>query len=165
MSTLTLIVLARAIHVLAGVAWVGAVFVLAVIVQPIGARHGAEGAARWTGMVAMRTLNWVAVTATLTVLSGIYLFAAVHGGDHSAGGIVLMVGAVAALLALVAGFGVGRPAAVKVSKLLAGPQSADAAARIAALRRRVVLAVRTAAGLLAVAAVAMAVFRYATAFV
>src|SRR5882724_6235293 len=105
MSTLSLIVVARAIHVLAGVAWAGAVFLLALVVLPVGAQYGAEGASRWTGLISGRTLVLVAVAATLTVLSGMVLFAVAHGDDHSPGGVVLMVGAAAALLALVAGFG------------------------------------------------------------
>jgi uncharacterized membrane protein len=54
MLNIELITLARAVHVLAGVAWAGATFLLAAVIVPIAARHGAEGAGRWTGIIARR---------------------------------------------------------------------------------------------------------------
>jgi uncharacterized membrane protein len=54
MTTAVLILLARVAHVLAGIVWAGAVFMMTWVVLPIAARHGAEGAGRWVGMIGRR---------------------------------------------------------------------------------------------------------------
>jgi uncharacterized membrane protein len=170
MSNVELIVLARAVHVLAGVIWAGATFILAAVVVPIAARHGAEGAGRWTGMIARRVGPMSGISALLTVVSGIYLFVALHPDDSSAAGLVLKVGAVAALLSFAVGFLVGRPAGQKLVKL--SEQNSPAAApspevmrQMSGLRQRAVLSSRLTAGLLGIAVLSMAVFRYAEAMI
>jgi hypothetical protein len=47
MSTLALILLARAVHVLGGVFWAGSTLLMTWVVFPIGARHAAQGGASW----------------------------------------------------------------------------------------------------------------------
>jgi uncharacterized membrane protein len=120
MSDFTFIVLARAIHVMAGVTWAGAAFILAMVVIPLAAQHGAEGAGRWLSLVARRAGTFMGISALLTVVSGIYLFAILHSRDASAGGLVLKSGAAAALLALAIGLLVARPAGQKLAKLHEG---------------------------------------------
>jgi uncharacterized membrane protein len=167
MFDISFIVLARAIHVMAGVAWAGATFMLASAVVPLAARYGAEGAGRWLGMVARRAGFASMIAAILTVLSGIYLFAAVHAHDDSINAVVLKAGAAAALLSMGVGLLVGRPAGQKLEKLqqasAGGTPSADAQAQIAQLYKRLTMSARAAAGLLGLAVLAMAVFRYAAA--
>jgi uncharacterized membrane protein len=170
MSQIDLIVLARAVHVIAGVAWAGATFMLASIIVPIGIRHAAEGAGRWMGLVARRAGVASMIAAILTVLSGIYLFAVLHSQDASNGALVLKTGAAAALLSIVVGLVFARPAGIELGRLqqtlAAGsalPQ--DTLQRIEKLRRRQIVGVRAAAALVGVAVLAMAVFRYATAIV
>lgn len=168
MSELSFIVLARAIHVMAGVAWAGSTFVMAGVVIPLMSKHGAEGAGRWLSLVAGRAGRASMVTALLTVLSGIYLFATLHPHDDSASGLVLKAGAVASLLALALGLLVGRPAGLGMARLQqqlpAGtPPTAELLRQIAALRLRATLSARFAAGLLGAGVLAMAVFRYAAA--
>ena len=168
MSTLALIVLARAIHVIAGVAWAGATFVLATVVVPMGNRYSAEGAGRWTGMIAGKVGPMSGIAALLTVASGVYLFAVLHPQDSSASGLVLKCGAAAALLSLAIGFLLGRPTGIALGRLneqratTAAP-AADLLERMAKLRRRAALSSRLAAALLGVAVLSMAVFRYAQA--
>jgi uncharacterized membrane protein len=168
MSYFMFIVLARAIHVMAGVAWAGAAFILALVIVPLIARHGAEGAGRRLGLVARRSGMLSGVAALLTVLSGIYLFVALHPHDRSAGGLILMSGAAAALLSMAVGALVGRPAGQRLAKLHdARPDGAapspEAIREQARLRARATLSARVAAGLLGLAVLAMAVFRYASA--
>lgn len=168
MHDLTFIVLARAIHVMAGVAWAGATFMLAGVVLPLAMQHGAEGAGRWLGLVAQRAGKAIGISALLTVLSGIYLFAALHPHDDSASGLVLKAGALAALLALAVGILAGRPAGQRMAKLQEALSSGtspspEAMREMASLRKRAALSGRIAAGLLALAVLAMGVFRYATA--
>ncbi|MBN8886994.1 MAG: hypothetical protein J0I77_14830 [Rudaea sp.] len=168
MLQIDLIVLARAIHVIAGVAWAGATFMLASVIVPIALRHGAEGAGRWMGLAARRAGMSSMIAALLTVLSGIYLFAVLHAQDASAGGFVLKTGAAAALLSIAVGIAIARPAGMQLGRLQqaladAAPPPADTLQRIAVLRRRQLIGVRAAAGLLGLAVIAMAVFRYASA--
>jgi len=168
MSNIELIVLARVVHVMAGVIWAGATFVLAAVIVPMAARYGTEGAGRWTGMVAGRVGHTLGISALLTVLSGSYLFAALHSKDGSASGFVLKVGAIAALLSLVIGFLIARPTGRKLARLseqqsLAAAPPAEMLQKMLGLRRRAVLSTRFTAALLGLAVISMAGFRYAQA--
>jgi uncharacterized membrane protein len=168
MPNMELIVLARVVHVMAGVIWAGATFVLAAVIVPIAARYGTEGAGRWSAMVAGRVGPISGISALLTVLSGSYLFATLHSNDNSAAGFVLKVGAVAAFLSLVTGFLIGRPTGQKLARLseqqsLATAPSADVLRRMSGLRLRAELSSRFTAALLGLAVLAMAGFRYAQA--
>ncbi|HEX7917131.1 hypothetical protein, partial [Rudaea sp.] len=117
MFNIDLIVLARAVHVIAGVAWAGATFMLASVIMPIAVRHGAEGAGHWMGLVARRAGMSSMVAALLTVLSGIYLFVALHSHDASTSGFVLKTGALAAILSIGVGILLGRPAGIELGRL------------------------------------------------
>ncbi len=155
MSESALILLARAIHVMSGVIWSGAAFVLAIAVVPLFARHGADGAGRWLGIVAARAGALIGASAPLAILSGVYLFATLHHHDDSAGGIVLKTGASAALLAAVVGVLFSRTAGRKLLQLhqASAPQamnSPDVSRQLAALRMRATLSARAAAALLGV---------------
>jgi uncharacterized membrane protein len=168
MPNMELIVLARVVHVMAGVIWAGTTFVLAAVVVPIAARYGTDGAGRWTAMVAGRVGPISGISALLTVLSGGYLFATLHSNDGSAVGLVLKVGAVSALLSLAIGFLIGRPTGQKLARLseqqsLAATPPADVLQRVSGLRRRAELSSRLTAALLGLAVLSMAGFRYAEA--
>jgi uncharacterized membrane protein len=166
MPNMELIVLARLVHVMAGVIWAGATLVIAAVIVPIAARHGTDGAARWTAMVAGRAGHFLGISALLTVLSGSYLFATLHPKDASASGLVLKIGAIAALLSLVIGFLIARPTGLKLASLseqhsIAPAPPAEMLQRMSGLRRRVVLSSRFTAALLGLAVLSMAGFRYA----
>lgn len=169
MAPIEIIVLARAVHVMAGIIWAGAAFLLAMVIVPIGARHGTEGADRWIGMIVRRVGPLTGISALLTVLSGIYLFVALHPHDSSAGGIVLKTGAVAAVLSFAAGF-LSRPIGLELARLKEGSSSsatlsAETLQQISALHRRQALSSRLTAAFLGIAVLSMAVFRYAQALV
>jgi uncharacterized membrane protein len=163
MLTVALILLARAIHILGGVIWVGSTFLLTWVIFPIGARHAAEGAGRWVGMIARKAGPLSGVSALLTILSGIYLMLVMHPGDRSAGGLVLQAGAVAAVLSFLVGFLLGRPAGRKLLQLTeqqsSTPSPADLAER-EGLRKRAAISSIATATLLVLAVLAMATFRY-----
>src|SRR5258706_4168922 len=142
MSDFTLIVFAHAIHVMAGVIWAGTTFLLALVIMPLMLRHGAEGAGRWLGMAARRAGLFSSISALLTVVSGIYLFATLHRHDHSASELVLKTGAVAALLALAVRLLVSRPARQKLAQTHRAPRAGAApfpvgVQQLASLQRRV----------------------------
>lgn len=168
MTTVALILLARAIHILGGVFWAGSTFLLTWVIFPIGAQHAADGAGRWVGMIGRKAGPISGISALLTVLSGVYLMLVLHPGDRSASGIVLQAGAVAAVLSFFVGFFVGRPAGQKLVQLVeqqsSTPSSAELAQR-ASLQKRAAISSRLTAALLGLAVLAMALFRYVQALV
>jgi uncharacterized membrane protein len=167
MSEVSFIVLARAIHVMSGVTWAGTAFVLAMVIAPVSVPKGADNPGPWLGIVARRAGALSGISAVLTVLSGVFLFAVLHPHDNSVSGLVLKSGATAALLSLAVGLLISRPAGLEVARLHAGHDgtalSQEAIQQLSRLRTRTVLSARVAAVLLAVAVLAMAVFRYAAA--
>lgn len=163
MATVMLLLLARVFHILGGVIWAGSMFALSFAIIPIGARHADEGASRWTALISRRLGPLSGIAALVTVLSGIYLFATLHAGDTSAGGVVLETGAVAALLSFLVSALIVGPAGARLSKLQSGASAPDMA-QLASLRRRSAWSVRFAAILLGLAVLSMAAFRYASAF-
>ena len=135
MSSVLLILLARAVHVLGGVAWAGSVFVMTFTILPLAARHGSEGFGQWVQPIGRKVGPAAGIAALLTVISGIYMMAVLHPHDRSPGGIVLIAGATAALLSFLSGF----------------------------FTRGSAVGARVTAALLGLAVLAMAVFRYAAA--
>lgn len=169
MTDAILILLARTVHILGGILWAGAVFMMTAVVFPIITKHGTEGAGRWMGMIGRKVGPASGIAALLTIVSGIYLMAVLHPHDTSLNGIVLMTGAVAALLSFVVGFFIGRPAGLKLSALSeqqakSGAPSAELAEQVAALSRRSAVSAKFTAALLGLAVLAMALFRYIPAF-
>ena len=163
MTTVALILLARALHILGGVTWAGSMFLLTWVVFPIGAQHAADGAGRWVGMIARKAGPVTGISAMLTVLSGIYLMLVIHPGDRSAGGLVLQAGALAAILSFFTGIFIGRPAGQKLLQLMQQQSSTPSAAELAereGLRKRAAFGSGLTAILLVLAVLAMATFRY-----
>ena len=99
MSSALLILLARAVHILGGVAWAGSVFMMTSTILPLATRHGNEGFGQWLQPIGRKVGPAAGIAAVLTIVSGIYMMAVLHPHDRSVGGIVLISGAVAALLA------------------------------------------------------------------
>lgn len=163
MSSVALILLARAFHVLGGVFWAGSTFLLTWVIFPIGARHAAEGAGRWVAMIGRKAGPVSGISALLTVLSGIYLMLALHPHDTSPSGLVLQAGAVAAVLSFFVGFFVGRPAGQKLMQVIEQQPSAPSPSEIAqreGLRKRAAISSVLTATLLGLAVLSMAIFRY-----
>jgi uncharacterized membrane protein len=165
MTSAVLILLARVTHVLAGIAWAGTVFMMTSVVLPIAAKHGAEGAGRWVGMIGRKVGPASGIAALLTIVSGIYLMITLHPDNTSANARVLQAGAVAAVLSFIVGFFIGRPAGMKLAQLneqhgQGGAPSTEVAQQMATLRTRSAVSARFTAALLALAILAMAVFRY-----
>lgn len=159
MFTPSLIVLARAVHILAGVFWAGSMFVISGTLLPA---MRANGPVLVPMMKRLGMLSGIA--GLLTILAGIYLFAALHGQDESTGGKVLGIGAIAAILAFVIALFVNMPAGRKLAKLYATPMAdaKDQERMLSTLQFRIRLGVRLISGLLGVAVLCMAVFRYAS---
>lgn len=162
-----LIVMARVLHVIAGIGWAGSTFMLAGVIVPMTARYADEGFSRWAALIARRVGPIAGISGLLTVLSGIYLFATLHASDTSASGLVLRAGALAALLAFVAGLvsrATGRKLATLTEVIVTSapaPASSELGREIVGLRRRAAVSSRVTAALLGLAVLSMALFRYA----
>ena len=161
---MSVIILARAVHVLSGVIWAGFAIIvgLALVGVPAGETpHAARHARR---SMVNRGLRIVAPAAILTLLSGAYLFSALHGGGGAPGEIALLLGAVSAVLALIVGaIGNGLPERrlAKLDETAARTRlSPEMSAEVAALDRRVVFSARVTAALLIMSGLAMGVARY-----
>lgn len=165
------LVIARIIHVLAGVLWVGMMFFLAVFLAPSMREVGPDAAKVMGAMMRRKVIVVLPNLAVLSIFSGLYLYWRVSAGFKAAymssgPGMTYGVGAVAAILAFVAGMTVTRPAMVKSMRLSQRMPSADAseretlAASIARYQSRAASGEKVIITLLLIAATAMAVGRY-----
>ena len=162
----------RLVHILLGVFWAGAVFMIALFLQPAIAASGPEGGKVMGALVKRRLLDIVPAAAVATVLSGLWLYwrdSSGFQGDWmgSRMGMALGTGGVLALVGFLIGMFVMRASTLKAMALgQSAAQLTDAAAReaamgqVQALRRRAALAGRTVAVLLALTVLMMAVARY-----
>ena len=161
---MTLIIIARAIHVLSGVVWAGFAIIVGLALVGLPAGEAPQAARHARRSMVNRGLRIVAPAAVLTLLSGGYLFSTLHGGSGSPGEIVLLLGAVSAVLALIVGaIGNGLPERrlAKLDETAARTRlSPEMSAEVAALDRRVVFSARATAALLIVSVLAMGVARY-----
>ncbi len=172
MSDTTITLLLRLIHILAGVFWVGTMFILAGFLLPTAGETGEAGGRFMQHLIQRRRLStFLGIAMGLTVLSGVTMYARLAAATHGAWagsrpGIALGVGGLSAILAAAIGAIIGssagrRMAAIGQSASQAGrPPSAEQQAEIQRLQGRMRFAARTAAGLLAIAVGAMAIARY-----
>lgn len=170
MDGTTTTILLRLIHILAGIFWVGAVFVVAGFLVPTVRETGREGGRFMQHLAQRRRLPVVlSIAMLLTVLSGFAMYGRLAASTHgqwatTRPGIGYGVGALAAILAAITGAAISgsaarRMAAIGQTAVTAGP-SAEQQAEMGRLQARMAVGSRITAGLLAVAAGAMAVARY-----
>ena len=162
----------RLVHILLGVFWAGAVFMIALFIQPAIAASGPEGGKVMGALVKRRLLNFVPGAALGTILSGVWLLSRDSSGFqgewmHSRMGMALYTGGLLALVGFLIGMFRMRASTLKAMALSeSAAQLTDAAAReaamaqVQALRHRAMLAGRTVAVLLALSVLTMAVARY-----
>jgi uncharacterized membrane protein len=162
----------RAIHILLGVFWAGAVLMIALFVQPAIAATLPEGGKVMGALVKRRLLDIVPVAAVLTMVSGLWLYWRDSSGFEASWmgsrmGMALGTGGVLAIVGFLIGMFIMRASTLKAMALgQSAAQITDAAAReaamgqVQALRHRAALAGRTVAVLLALTVLAMAVARY-----
>lgn len=172
MSETTVTLLLRLIHILAGVFWAGAMFLMAGFLLPTVGATGEAGGRFMQHLIQRRRLpTFLGIAVGLTVLSGVTMYARMAAATHGAWastppGMAYGIGGLAAILGASVGLLVGsraggRMAALGQSIAQAGrPPSPEQQAEIQRLQGRMRFAARTAAGLLAIAVSAMAVGRY-----
>lgn len=151
---MTIIAIARAIHILSGVIWAGFAIVLGTLVLPRLAPEGRPFIGQYMGQYGARVAG---AAAGLTFLSGLYLMWRLHWGDRSAMATTLGMGALLAIAAGITGGAISGRAATQLAKLTPGP---NAAAQAAALRNRMALGARITATLLILSIICMAIARY-----
>ncbi len=165
-----LMVVLRFIHIVLGVLWVGGVFALSVIIIP-GMQQLGLPLDPLTKTLNHRKFSQVMMAfGGLTVLAGLtMMYVLGHGNEaffQSHFGRTLSLGGLCAILALVIGGSVARPALAKIGKLqadlAANPPKGDdpRKAQIAALQQRIVFFSKLVVILLLIAVTCMAVARY-----
>ena len=164
-------VVARLIHVLGGILWVGAMVFVAAFLVPAIRDTGPDGAKVMAALGRRKFMQVMPVLAILTLLSGIYLYWRVSDGFETGymkswPGHVYAVGGLLALLAFVLGITVTRPAMMKAMALAQSIPSAPDSERPGMMARADALRTRGARmgvvimWLLISAAALMAVGRY-----
>jgi uncharacterized membrane protein len=172
MSETTITLLLRLIHILAGVFWVGALFIMAGFLVPTVRETGEAGGRFMQHLMLRRRLPvFLGIATLLTVLSGFTMYGRLVAATNGAWadtrpGMAYGIGGLAAVLAAVLGMVISgsagrRMTAIGQSVAQSGrPPSAEQQAEIERLRGRMSVGTRTAAGLLVVATGAMAIARY-----
>ncbi len=165
-------VILRLLHILTGVFWAGSIFFMAFYLEPSARAAGPDAAKVMRGLQKRGLMTVLPIVALLTILSGVDLYRRLSAGFEPAWiysriGLTYGAGAVASIVALAIGFFVMRPATLTAGRIAISLSAvADDAERqrlqenIRQLQGRSRNALRVAAGLLAVAVVAMAVARY-----
>jgi uncharacterized membrane protein len=165
------LLLARILHVLTGVFWVGAMVFVSGFLVPSLAEVGPDAGKVMAALQRRKFMVVMPVVGTLTMLSGLWLYWRVSSGfqvDYmkSGPGHAYAFGAIFAIAAFIIGMTVTRPAMMKATAL---GQSAAAAseserpailAQAQGLRRRGAIGGNIVASLLVLAALMMAVGRY-----
>lgn len=167
-----LMIVLRLFHIVGGVLWVGAVVTLAWFVVPARTVLGESAGKFMLELMERRKLSkYIGITMGLTIVSGFAMYwrlTSVSDGAFASSrtGMVLGLGAVVAIIAAGIGGGVAGRSGRKMGQLAAqirdgGAPPTDAQrAEISALQARQVWALRTAAALLTVTVVTMAIARY-----
>jgi uncharacterized membrane protein len=166
------VIILRVIHIAAAIFWVGAAFVLFLIIQPSVKDLGPEGQRFMGHLVARRKLPLlITVSAIVTVLAGILLYLRASDGFDpdwigTGPGIGFTVGGLAAIATLLLGVTMTKPAVDRLSALgqeiatKGGPPDPEQAAEMQRLQARTVMVGRVSMVLLAIAVVTMASARF-----
>jgi len=170
LMTLYVIVL-RLLHILGGVFWVGAAWMIAGFLYPTANAAGPEGAKFLQRLFQSRLPALVSAAAGLNILAGLLLYWRDSLGLRvdwitSRAGLAFTVGGLSAMAAFVIGFAVSKPAADRMGALgkeiqAAGkPPTPEQAAELGRLGKRTADAATWVAVLLAMALITMAISRY-----
>ena len=163
-------IVARLIHVLAGIFWVGAMLFVTWYLTPALNESGPAGGKVMAAIGRRGFIKVVPVIAILTMLSGIWLYWRISAGFdpvylRSGPGHVYGTGGILAIVAFLIGMTMSRPAMMKAASLAQSAENADAEreAMLAESTRQTekgLRAGRFVAWLLLASAVTMAIGRY-----
>lgn len=164
-------IVARLVHVVGGVFWVGAMLFVTWYLTPALNESGPAGGKVMAAIGRSGFIKVVPVIAILTMLSGIYLYWKVSAGFdtvymRSGPGHAFAFGGIFAIVAFVIGMTMSRPAMIKAADLAQSAENADAAERERLFaestrqREKGLKVGRIVAWMLLASAVTMAVGRY-----
>ena len=172
MEERAIMIVLRLVHILAGLFWVGGMVTLtAFLVPAVRASGPAAGKVMIELMLKRKLRVWLTSAMGLTILSGILMMWRLdvvthHAWIRTASGKTLMFGALAALIAGIAGGAVAGPANQRLATIGAsvgaggGAATAEQQAEMARLQKRAGVGMRLTVIFVLVAAGAMAVARY-----
>jgi uncharacterized membrane protein len=171
MDERTITIMLRLVHILAGIFWVGAIFLIAGFLMPTARSSGPEGGRFMQHLMLRRRLSvFLGLAMLLTVLSGLTMYARVAAATQGAWastppGIGYGLGGLAAILGAIIGGAISGPAARRMATIgqqvsPAGALSTEQQAEMRRLQARAAVGSRVTAGLLAIAAGVMAIARY-----
>lgn len=167
-----IITILRLLHIFASVFWVGATFLMVLVIEPAIAASGPDG--RGIMGVLNRGNRYslaMSIAAVLTTLAGVLLYLIVPGGSMafwtaSLRGWVLTLGAVAGIAAFVVGFAMQGRASAQLGRIMGqvqaaqGPPTPAQQAEIARWQRMLSLGTRISFVLMVLALAGMAGSRY-----
>jgi hypothetical protein len=164
-------VILRLTHIVLGVFWAGTIFFITMFLLPAVRRAGPAGGSVMYHVARSRFIVALPSAAGLTILSGAAMFWTTSGQLNpawlgSTPGTVLSFGAACAIVTFAIGMSIQRPATIRIADLAdeiqasGGTPSAEQAARLAMLQRRVRMSLNVMSALLMAAVICMAVFRY-----
>ena len=169
-QTITLVL--RFVHIVGGVFWAGAVFLMVGFVFPTVRETGPTGGRFMQEFMQRRRLSvFMNAAAGLTMLSGIIMYARIAAATNGAWaesrtGMTIGIGALATILAAIIGGAIVGRGGTRLAKLgqtiqaSGGAPSPEQAAEIGRLQARMGKAMRAVAALLLVAVTTMATARY-----
>ena len=169
----TEILILRLVHIVGGIFWVGGTLLTTFFLIPAIASMGPAGGEVFAAVQRRKLSTWMFSASLLSVAAGLRLMWIASSGFSSgyfatATGKAFGFAAALAVLALLLGMMVARPAAMRAAQLGGSMASAppekrpEIAAQIAVLRRRSAIFGTTVAILLLLAAAGMSVARYLT---
>ena len=169
---MTIYAILRLVHILFGVFWAGGNFMMAGFINP-SVKASAPESGKFMQHLAQKSgyPRYAEIAGWLTILAGLGLIWIVSGGFQaswfaSRRGIVLTVGGLLAIVAMIIGYALQKPAAKRLSTLGQEIQAAGGAptpeqmAEVQAQQKKLTQGARWAAILLAIAVAGMALSRY-----
>lgn len=164
------IVIARILHIGAGVFWVGAAALAQFVLNPYVRKQRAQGNASASGVfTGSRWASFMAINAVITILAGLYLYYRLSNGFQGtwyltqAGIAVLMIGALAGIFALLHGGAVLSRMQAELGRFAAsiqGAPSAEQRSQLERMNKQVDLHSQISFVLVIIAVVGMAIARF-----
>ncbi len=173
-ATSAFMIVFRILHITAGVAWAGSVFLFVVLIQPSAAAIGPAAGPFMMELLGHRKLvSWLLSLAGTNIVAGLFLY---WRNWHNYGGLgdfvssrygaALTLGAVAAIAAFLIGLFGTRPNVARLLGLAGraatseGGPTPELAKEIGGVQARLKVFARTSLAFIAVAVLAMATARY-----
>ncbi len=166
-----LMIVLRLIHIVAGVFWVGAAFMVVSFILPTANAAGPAGAQFMQQLLQRNFTRTVIIAGAWNVLAGALMYWRVSGGLQvgwitSPFGLTITLGALSALTALIYAGAVTAPAGAQIGRLGAEiqaggkPPTPEQMQQIGGLQAKLAQAARVNSALLGIAIIAMAIARY-----